>query len=254
MALLIAFSCSDDAATGAAQALVRGGGDHVGVGHGVGVHAGGDQARVVGHVHHEDRTHVLGHLGKARKVDVQAVGRGTGDDELGLGFVGLLFHRFVVDGFVGIQAVGDHVEPLARHVQRHAVRQVAAFCQAHAHDGVAGLEESQEHGLVGRCAAVGLYVGGFGAEDLLDAVDGQLLGHVYMLAAAVVALAGVAFGVLVGQLRALGPHDGGRGVVFAGNQLDVLFLALVFGLDGSKEFGVGLFDKNIAVVHGSPMN
>jgi hypothetical protein len=32
----------------------------------------------------------------------------------------------------------------------------------------------------------------------------------------------------------------------------VLFLALVFGLDGGKEFGVGLFDKNIAVVHGSP--
>jgi hypothetical protein len=90
------------------------------------------------------------------------------------------------------------------------VGEVAAFGQAHAHDGVAGLQEGQEHGLVGLRAGVRLHVGGFGAEQLLDAVDGQLLGDVDVLAAAVVALAGVALGVLVGQLRALGGHDGGE--------------------------------------------
>jgi len=96
---------------------------------------------------------------------------------------------------------------------------------------------------------VRLHVGGIGTEDLLDAVDGQLLGHVHVLAATVVALAGVALGVLVGQLGALGPHHGGRGVVLAGDQLDVVFLAGVLGRDGGKQLGVGLFDKNIAVVH-----
>ena len=171
---------------------------------------------------------------------------------LGLCLVGLALHGVVVDRFVGVQAVADDVEPLAAHVQRHAVGQVAAFGQAHAHDGVAGLQEGQEHGFVGRGAAVRLHVGGIGAEDLLDAVDRELLGDVHVLAAAVVALAGVAFGVLVGQLRALRRHDGGRGVVFAGDQLDVLFLAGVFGLDGGKDLGVGLFDENVAVVHGSP--
>jgi hypothetical protein len=45
------------------------------------------------------------------------------------------------------------------------------------------------------------------------------------------------------------PHGGG-GVVLAGDQLDVLFLALVFGLDGGKQLGVGLFDEDVAVVHG----
>jgi hypothetical protein len=49
-----------------------------------------------------------------------------------------------------------------------------------------------------------------GAEQLLDAVDGQLLGHVHVLAAAVVALAGVALGVFVGQLRALRPMTAGE--------------------------------------------
>jgi hypothetical protein len=32
----------------------------------------------------------------------------------------------------------------------------------------------------------------------------------------------------------------------------VLLLPGVFSLDGSKNFGVGLFDENVAVVHGSP--
>ncbi len=168
---------------------------------------------------------------------------------LGLCLARLALHGLVVDLFLGVEAVAHDVEPLAAHVQRHAVGEVAAFGQAHAHDGVARLEEGQEHGLVGLRAGVRLHVGGVGAEQLLGAVDRQLLDDVDVFAAAVVALAGVALGVLVGQLRALGRHDGGRGVVLAGDQLDVLFLAAVLGLDGGPELGVGLFDEDVAVVH-----
>jgi hypothetical protein len=42
-------------------------GHHVGVRHGVGVDAGGDQAGVMGHVDHEDGTDILGHLAKRSK-------------------------------------------------------------------------------------------------------------------------------------------------------------------------------------------
>ncbi len=129
--------------------------------------------------------------------------------------------------------------------------QVAAFGQAHAHDGVARLEHGEVHALVGLRARVGLHVGGFGAEQLLDAVNGQLLDHVDVLATAVVALAGIALGVLVGQLRTLGGHHGRRGVVLGGDQLDVVFLALVFLLDGGKDLGVDLVDrKTAAFEHG----
>jgi hypothetical protein len=88
----------------------------------------------------------------------------------------------------------------------HAVGEVAAFGEAHAHDRVAGLEQGEEHRLVGLRAGVGLDVGEAGVEQLLHPVDRQLLGHVDELAAAVVALAGVALGVLVGELAALGGH------------------------------------------------
>ncbi len=99
-----------------------------------------------------------------------------------------------------------------------------------------------------------LHVGGFGAKNLFDAVDGQLLGHVDEFAATVVALAGVALGVFIGELAALGGHHGRRGVVFAGDQLDVVLLAGVFSLDGSVKLGIGLFNECVAVVHGSPSN
>ena len=249
--LLVLGLHQDDAAARAAQALVRGGGDHVGVGHRVGVHAGGDQAGVVRHVDHEDGADLARHTGKALEVDAQAVGAGPGDDQPGPVLARLGLHRVVVDLLAVVQAVGDDVEPLARHVQCHAVRQVPALRQAHAHDGVAGLEEGEEHRLVGAGAAVRLHVGGLGAKQPLDAVDGQLLGHVHVLAAAVVALARVALGVLVGQLRALRGHHRGRGVVFAGDQLDVGLLAGVLGLDGGPQLGVGLFDEDLAAEHGS---
>jgi hypothetical protein len=47
-------------------------------------------------------------------------------------------------------------------------------------------------------------------------------------------------------------HDGGRGVVFAGDQLDMVFLTGVLGLNSGPQFGIGLFDEDVAVVHGSP--
>ena len=87
--------------------------------------------------------------------------------------------------------------------------------QVQAQDGVARLQQGEHGGGVGLGAGVRLHVGVLGAEQGLDPVDGQLLDHVDVLAAAVVALARVALGVLVGQHRALRLHDGERGEVLA---------------------------------------
>ncbi len=70
-----------------------------------------------------------------------------------------------------------------------------------------GLEQREHRRGVGLGAGVRLHVGELGAEQGLDPVDGQLLDHVDVLAAAVIALARVALGVLVGQHRALRLHD-----------------------------------------------
>lgn len=76
------------------------------------------------------------------------------------------------------------------------MRQVPAVRELHAEHGIAGLEEGQVHGQVGRRSRVRLHIGVLGAEQGLGALDGQALDLVDDLLALVVARAGIAFGIL----------------------------------------------------------
>jgi len=247
-------AADDDAAARAAQGLVGGAGDDVGKRHRVGVQAGGDQAGDVRHVDEEQCADLVRDGTETGEVEMAGVGREAGDDHLRLAFDRLRLERVVVDHAVVGHAVLRRVVELAGEVDLGAVGQVAAMGQAHAEDGVTRLQQGQIHRSVGLRAGVRLHVGPVGAEELLDAVDGELLHHVHMLAATVVALSGIALGVLVGEHRALGLHHARAGVVLGGDELDVVFLALALGLDGGPEFGVVAVDLHLHVEHGGLLN
>ena len=83
---------------------------------------------------------------------------------------------------------------------------------------VAGFEERAEHRHVRLGAGVRLHVGVVGAEQLLRAIDRELLGHVDELASAVVAAPRVALGVLVVHRRADRGEDGRARVVLRRDQ------------------------------------
>src|SRR5439155_2497516 len=69
------------------------------------------------------------------------------------------------------------------------------------------------------------------------------------LAAAVVALAVIALGVVVGKLRPLsGKHRRAR-VVLRGDQLDVVFLAQVFLLDRRPQIGIDFVQGLAGIEH-----
>jgi hypothetical protein len=126
---------------------------------------------------------------------------------------------------VGVEAVLHRVVELAGEVDRRAVRQVPAVRQAHAEDGVARLQHRHVHGGVGLRARMRLHVGEIGAEQRLRRSIASCLGDVDVLAAAVVALARVALGVLVRQHGTLRLHHARARVVLRRDQLDVIFLA-----------------------------
>ena len=94
-----------------------------------------------------------------------------------------------------------------------------------------GPDQGVHHRGVGLRAGVRLDVGVPGAEQGLDPVDRELLDHVNVLAAAVVALARVALGVLVGQHRTLRLHHGLGGVVLRGDHFQAVTLAGQLGVD-----------------------
>ena len=96
---------------------------------------------------------------------------------------------------------------------------------------------------VGLRTGVGLHVGVFGAEKFLGAVAGQVFHHVGKLAAAVVALAGIAFGIFVGEHRAHGLEHGFADKIFGGDQFQAFVLAANFVVDGSGHLGIYFVER-----------
>ena len=91
-----------------------------------------------------------------------------------------------------------------------------------------------------------LYVGILGAEQFFNAVDRQLLDDIDIFATAVIALAGITFGVFIGQLRTLRLHHRRADIVFGSDQLHMVLLALDFLRNGLGHFGVKRFDCHTA--------
>ncbi len=237
----IGFLAENHAAARAAQGFMRGGGDKVGVGRGVGMKARGDEARKVGHIHHEQRADGVGNFAQALEVENARVGAGAGANQFGFVFVGEFFNDVVINALgLRVHAVGHDVEEAAGEIDFVAVGEVSAVVEAHGEHGVAGFHHGEIDRHVGRAAAVRLHIGVFGAEKLFGAVNGQLFGIVHEFTAVVVATAGVALGVFVGQHGALSFAHGAADVVFGGNQLNVLPLADGLALQSVIHFGVAL--------------
>ena len=87
-----------------------------------------------------------------------------------------------------------------------------------------------------------------GPEQRLRAVDRELLDHVDVLAAAVVALARIALGVLVREHAALALEHGLRHEVLRGDHLQRALLALELVADGLGDLGVDLGERALEVV------
>ena len=195
----------------------------------------------MGHVDHQPGADRVGDLAEALPVPDARIGGAAGQDQLRLALVRLLLNGIHVEEMVVLaHAVGHDVEPLAAHVDRRAMRQVAARIEVEAHEGVARLQERQEHRLVHLAAGIGLHIGEIAGKQLLGALDRQFLGDVDEFAAAIVALARIALGILVGHDRALRLKHGPRNDVLRGDQLDLVALAAQFGADGAENLRVGV--------------
>ena len=75
---------------------------------------------------------------------------------------------------------------------------------------------------------MGLNIGVGRAKQLLGTLDGQRFRDIDEFAAAVVALAGIAFGILVRQHRALGFEHARTRIVLRGDKFDMILLTAAF--------------------------
>ena len=201
----------------------------------------GDQAGDVRHVHHHGRPDVPRDLGEAVEVERAGVGARADDDDLRPMLLRQPRHLVEVDGLIALaEPVRDDLEQLAGEVHRRAVGEVAAEVEAHGEQRVARLRQREVGRHVGLRPGVRLDVGVLGAEELLRPIDGELLDLVHDLAAAVVALARVALGVLVGEARAERLQHRRRDEVLTGDELEALRLAARLLADEAEDGGIGL--------------
>ena len=202
--------------------------------------AAGHQAGEMRHVHHQLGADAVGDLAEAAEIDDARIGRAAGDDHLRAMLARELGHLVHVDAMVvAAHAVGHRLEPLARHVDRRAVAEMAAGGEVEAEERVAGLHQREERRDIGGCAGMRLHIGKARAEQFLDALDRQRFGDVDELAAAVIAPARQPFGIFVGQHRALRLQHGAADDVFRRDQLDLVALAAEFKPDRLGDLGIG---------------
>jgi hypothetical protein len=231
----------DQPAARPAQRLVRRRRRRVRVRHRRGMHTGGDQPGEMRHVDHEIGADLVGDLAKAGEIPEARIGRAAGDDQLRLDLARPGRDRVHVDEVVVLaHGVVRRFEPFARDVDGRAVGEVAAGSEVEAHEGVAGLQERQEHGLVHLAAGTRLDVGEAAGKQLFRALDRQGLGDVDELTAAVVAPARIALGIFVGHDRALRLEDGAGDDVFRRDELDFVALATELVGDRAGDVGIGL--------------
>ena len=199
------------------------------------------QAGDMRHVDHQPGADGVGDLAEALPVPYPGIGGAAGQDQLRSHLMGLALDGVHVEQMVVLaHAIGDDLEPFAAHVDRRAMRQVAARVQVEAHEGVARLQQGEEHRLVHLAAGIRLHICEVAGKQLLRPFDRQLLGDVDELAAAIVALARIALGIFVGHDRALRLQDGAADDVFGSDQLDLVALAAEFGPDGAENLRIGV--------------
>ena len=87
------------------------------------------------------------------------------------------------------------------------------MAEVHAQNGVARFQQCEEDSGVCLRAGMRLHVGVIGTKERLGALDSECFHDVNMLATAVVALARITLGVLVGQATALRFHYARTGVI-----------------------------------------
>src|SRR3989442_5574348 len=109
-------------------------------------------------------------------------------------------------------------------------------------DHVPGLEQGEVRRHVRLGARVGLDIDVLGGEELPGAGDGEVLGNVHDLAAAVVALARIALGVLGGHHRARSLQHGLGAEVLGSDQLEVARLADGLVPDGPGDLGIHVLE------------
>ena len=205
------------------------------------MHARRDETCKMRHVHHQQRADAVADFAKRPEIDNARIGRAASDNQFRFVLTRKARDLFHIDPVIVLpHPIGHGLEPFARHVDRRAMGKMATGSQVEPHESVAGLQQGKKHFGVCRCPRVRLHVGELAAEKFRHALDCEPFRNVHELTPAVVTFTRQAFGILVGENRALRFKNSTRNNVLRSDQFDFVALAAKFELDRFGNFGIDL--------------
>ncbi|OPZ96947.1 MAG: hypothetical protein BWY71_01773 [Planctomycetes bacterium ADurb.Bin412] len=229
--------------TRSAQGLVGGAGHKFAHGNRIRMQAGADQAGDMGNVRQNLRVVLAGDFRNFVKIDLPGIRTGPADDQFGFVLFGQLAELVVINGFrIPPDAIADEFIQFAAEIQLEAVAEVAAMGKVHGQNRIARLQLRKIDRHIGLRAGVGLNIGVFAAEELFAALDGELLYHIHIFAAAVVAFFRQPLRIFIGKAASRRHQNRRGGMVLRGNHLQHGLLAVFFFLDDIINFRIAFFE------------
>ena len=198
-----------------------------------------NEAGNVRDIHHQQRAYLVRHLTELFKIELARIGACARDDHFWLMLQRQLTHGFIINLLCFlIHAVRNDIEVFARDINRAAVREMPAVREAHAEYRVARFEHRKIYRRIRLRARMRLNIRKLRTKQLLCALNRERFGHVNKLTAAVIPLARIPFGILVGQMRPHRVHHGFRHEVFGSDELNVVLLTVQLIHHGFVDFFV----------------
>ena len=132
------------------------------------------------------------------------------------------------------------------------MREVPAVSQIQTKNCVARLQHRRVSGLIRLRSRVRLHVGMLRAKKFLGPLARQILDHVGKLASAVIALAGIALRILVGEYGTGGFKHSLADKIFRSNQLQPFMLAANFVVDSVRNLRINFIERagHVRIFHG----
>ena len=213
--------------------------------------AAGNEPGKVRHVDQIKGAHLVGNLAHAGKVNRPRISASPADNQLGAFPLRKLFQLVIVDGFrLFGDAVGDDLVRLAGKIQMMPVRQMSAMRQIQPQNRIARLQNRSVRFHVRLRSGVGLHIGVLRAKQFLRPVPRQVLDNIRKLAAAVITLAGISFGILIREHRAGSLQHGFADKIFRGDQFQAFVLAAGLVINGGGYQRIALGERAVHRIGG----
>src|SRR5210317_1161696 len=176
------------------------------------------QSGNMSHIHHEEGTNLVGNYTKSLKINNPGISTGTSHNHSGPVFMSDTLHFLHIDhACFPVNSIRDKIIKLSGKINRTAVGEMSAMGKVHAQYLIAGIQCGKINCHICLTPGMGLDISILCLKQVPGALDCEIFYNICIITAAIIALTGIPFSILVGEDRTLRLKDRLTDDIFRGN-------------------------------------